>query len=162
MASAPVPVAERQPNLTEILSLRGDPARGRVAATRCILCHEIDGNGKDYGPNLKGWGTTQPREVIIRAIADPSAEIALGYQGTEVLLKDGGIVHGLAFNNTDLGRADSPPVVIQSAGGVTQLIPKERIAEKRSFKRSLMYGPDTLGLSPQDIADITAWLRSYR
>ena len=162
VASAPVPVAERQPDLTEILSLRGDPARGRVAATRCILCHEIDGNGKDYGPNLKGWGTTQPREVIIRAIADPSAEIALGYQGTEVLLKDGGIVHGLAFNNTDLGRADSPPVVIQSAGGVTQLIPKERIAEKRSFKRSLMYGPDTLGLSPQDIADITAWLRSYR
>ena len=162
LAAAPVPSPETPPSLAGILQLKGDAARGRAAATRCILCHEIDGSGKDYGPSLRGWGATQPRDVIARAIADPSAEIALGYQGTEVLLKDGSVIHGLAFNNSDLGRADSPPVVIQSAGGITQLIPKERIAEKRSFKRSLMYDPHTLGLTPQDIADITAWLQAYR
>lgn len=63
------------------------------------MCHQIDGNGADYGPGLKGWGPNQPREAIVRAIAEPSAEIALGYNGTEVLLKDGGVVHGIAFNN---------------------------------------------------------------
>ena len=55
-----------------------------------------------------------------------------------------------------------PPVVIQSAGGLTQLIPKERIEGRRDFKRSLMYDPVTLGLTAQDIADLSAWLRSYR
>ena len=162
VAAAPVPAPQKPTPLSEILKLQGDAARGRATAARCILCHEINGSGKDYGPNLKGWGATQPHDVIVRAIADPSAEIALGYQGTEILLKDGGVIHGLAFNNSELGRADSPPVVIQSAGGVTQLIPKERIAEKRSFKRSLMYDPHTLGLSSQDIADVAAWLKSYR
>ena len=98
----------------------------------------------------------------MRAIADPSAEIALGYKGTEVLLVDGGTIHGIAFNNSDPHIANSLPLVIQSAGGITQLVPKERIQKKREFERSLMYEPATLGLTAQDIADLAAWLKSYR
>ena len=100
--------------------------------------------------------------MIIQAIANPSAEIALGYGGTEVLLKNGKRVHGIAFNNSELGRDDSPPVVIQSAGGLTQLIPREQIEQRQSFKRSLMYDPGTLGLTEQDIADLAAWLQTYK
>jgi len=54
------------------------------------------------------------------------------------------------------------PLVIQSAGGLTQLIPKDRIQKKKEFDRSLMYDPASLGLSAQDIADIAAWLQIYR
>jgi len=54
------------------------------------------------------------------------------------------------------------PLVIQSTGGLTQLIPKDRIEKKREFDRSLMYDPATLGLTAQDIADIAAWLQTYR
>ena len=46
--------------------------------------------------------------------------------------------------------------------GLTQLIPKDRIEKQNTFKRSLMYDPSTLGLTAQDIADIAAWLQSYR
>jgi putative membrane-bound dehydrogenase-like protein len=162
---SPVPVlaeGAKRPSVTEILKLRGDPARGKVAAARCILCHQIDSNGADYGPDLRGWGATQTREVIVRAIADPSAEIALGYKGTEVVLKGGGVIHGIAFNNNDHNRENPPPLVVQSAGGITQLIPKARIEKKRELKRSLMYDPASLGLKAQDIADIAAWLRTYR
>ena len=148
--------------MEEILKLKGSPSRGRTTAARCILCHQIDGQGNDYGPNLRGWARNQDQEVIVRAIANPSAEIAHGYNGTEIILKDGSLIHGVAFNNSDLGRSDSPPVVIQSAGGLTQLIPRERIERRRDFKRSLMYDPVTLGLTAQDIADLSAWLRSYR
>jgi putative membrane-bound dehydrogenase-like protein len=150
------------PPVADILKLVGDATRGKAAAARCILCHQIDGNGADYGPNLKGWGPNQTREVIVRAIAEPSAEIALGYKGTEVLLKAGGIIHGIAFNNSDPHVKNSLPLVIQSAGGVTQLIPKDHIEKKNDFKRSLMYDPATLGLKAQDIADIATWLQTYR
>jgi hypothetical protein len=78
------------------------------------------------------------------------------------LRKNGDLIHGIAFNNSDLRRDDSPPVVIQSAGGLTQLIPKDRIEDRKDFKRSLMYDPVTLGLKAQDIADIAVWLRTYR
>ena len=54
------------------------------------------------------------------------------------------------------------PLVIQSAGGITQFIPNNRIKEKKELKRSLMYDPFTLQLKAQDIADITAWLQTYR
>ncbi len=163
ISTAPVPTPpDRAPAVEELLKLKGDPSRGRTAAARCIICHQVDGQGNDYGPNLRGWARNQQLEVIIRAIADPSAEIAQGYKGTEIVLKDGGLIHGIAFNNSDLHRNDSPPVVIQSAGGVTQLIPKDRIKDRRDFKRSLMYDPVTLGLKAQDIADLAAWLRTYR
>ena len=163
LVAAPVPPPPGPaPEVEEILKLKGNPSRGRTTAARCILCHQIDGQGNDYGPNLRGWARNQDQEVIVRAIANPSAEIAHGYNGTEIILKDGSLIHGVAFNNSDLGRSDSPPVVIQSAGGLTQLIPRERIERRRDFKRSLMYDPVTLGLTAQDIADLSAWLRSYR
>ena len=156
------PAGAKLPPVADILKLEGDAARGKVAAARCLICHQIDGRGADYGPGLKGWGPNQPLETIVRAIADPSAEIALGYKGTEVLLVDGGTIHGIAFNNSDPHIANSLPLVIQSAGGITQLVPKERIQKKREFERSLMYEPAMLGLTAQDIADLAAWLKSYR
>ena len=90
--------------------------------------------------------------VGLSAIADPSAEIAHGCNGTEVVLKDGGIIHGIAFNNSDPWMKNSPPLVIQSAGGITQFIPNNRIKGKKELKRSLMYDPFTLQLKAQDIA----------
>jgi putative membrane-bound dehydrogenase-like protein len=165
ISASPVPVPPahtKLPPVAEILKLEGGATRGKAAAARCVICHQIDEIGADYGPNLKGWGATQTRETIVRAIAEPSAGIAHGYMGTEVVLKDGGIIHGIAFNNSDPWIKGALPLVIQSAGGLTQLVPKERIKARKDFKRSLMYDPVTLGLTAQDIADLAAWLQGYR
>ena len=136
--------------------------KGQTTALRCIICHQIDGKGVDYGPNLRGWASNQSLEATILAIAEPSAGIALGYNGTEVILKDGAIIHGITFNNSDSYIKNAPPLIIQSAGGVTQFIPSQRIDKKRSLNRSLMYDPVFLGISAQDIADIASWLRTYK
>ena len=162
---SPLPIAPNgtvKPKVDEILKLKGDPFKGKTTALRCILCHQIDGNGADYGPNLKGWASNQTFEATVRAIAEPSAGIALGYQGTEVILKNGNIIHGITFNNSDPWIKNAPPLIIQSAGGTTQFIPNQRIEKKKDLNRSLMYDPVMLGLTPQDIADISAWLRTYR
>ena len=164
--ASPVPEPPADANLAtvnQILKLKGDSVRGKFTATaRCILCHQIDGKGTDYGPNLKGWGSTQERGAIVRAIVEPSAGIAHGYLGTEVILKDGGIIHGIAFNNSPVWMDGALPTVIQSAGGLTQLVPNDRIEKKHTLERSLMYDPVTLGLAAQDIADLAAWLQGYR
>ncbi len=162
---APIPVPPKDassPKVKDILKLKGDPLKGKNTALRCILCHQIDGNGADYGPNLRGWSKTQTLEGIVRAIAEPSAGIALGYKGTEILLKDGGTIHGITFNNSDPWIKNVPPLIIQSAGGITQFIPNKRIDKKKDLTRSLMYDPVMLGLNAQDIADIAAWLKNYR
>jgi putative heme-binding domain-containing protein len=70
-------------------------------------------------------------------------------------LKSGGQIDGLLQSNND-------PVVIKSAGGVSQLVPKNRLAgQSTKMTRSLMLSADQLGLTAQDVADIAAWLATY-
>ncbi len=102
------------------------------------------------------------REVIARALAQPSVEIALACKGTEVVLKDGGVIHGITFNNSNRGGRGALPLPVQPAGEVTQLISPERIEKTRGLKRSLMYDPTTPGPSAQDIADLAARLQESR
>ena len=45
-------------------------------------------------------------------------------------------------------------------GGLVQTVPKERIASIQKMSRSLMYQPQQLGLTPQAISDIVAYLKS--
>jgi len=51
------------------------------------------------------------------------------------------------------------PLVIQSTGGVTQLIPASMVKERKRLGRSLMMGADQLGLTAQQVADIAEFLK---
>jgi putative heme-binding domain-containing protein len=150
------PKDSKLPPLKDILALDGNAERGKITAMRCASCHEVNGAGVNYAPNLRGWGKGQTAEVIARSIVNPSADIAHGYKGTVVTLKDGGEVHGITFGST---KAD--PFIIQSTGGITQLIPKGKIAKIGTFNRSLMLTADQLALTSQDVADLVAFLKGY-
>lgn len=149
----PSVVATKLPPVEEIMKLTGDPAKGKTTIQRCIMCHQVGETGAMFGPSLNGWGKTQTTEVIIRSIVDPSADIAHGYKGTELEMKDGKIVNGLVLNSGN-------PTLITSMGGVTQTIPNKKIAKKKGMKRSLMMSAGQMGLSAQDVADIVAYMKS--
>jgi len=138
--------------IDEIVALRGDAARGRTTATRCVMCHTIDGTGAEVGPALDGWGRGKSAEVIARAIVQPDAEIAHGYNGTELRTKDGLTIQGLLIKEGD-------PLMMRSMGGITQVIPADRVASRRRMKESLMMSAAQLALTPQDVADLVAFLR---
>jgi mono/diheme cytochrome c family protein len=46
----------------------------------CAACHQLDGEGGPIGPALDDLGATRDREYIRRAILDPGADIAEGYE----------------------------------------------------------------------------------
>ena len=121
----------------------------------CYTCHRIGGQGTDLGPELTMFGKTQTREVIINAIVNPSAEIAHGYDATHLVTKDGLVIDGIVLAKED-------PVLIKSMGGQTQAVPRARIRRMTPLNRSLMFSADMLGLTPQVLADITAYLQSDR
>lgn len=141
------------PAPAEIAALKGDATRGASLVTACYLCHRIGDNGVDYGPNLTAFAKMQTPEVVIGAIVTPSADISHGFEGTTVTLKDGKVIQGRVLSEGD-------PVVVQSMGGVTQLIPANRVKEKKRMDRSLMLSGEQLGLGAQELADIVAYLRS--
>jgi putative heme-binding domain-containing protein len=150
-------VPKPAPDLTElaiddVVALTGNAARGKATAARCVMCHSIDGAGADFGPALDGWGRGKSAEIVARAIVRPSAEVALGYDGTEIKTKDGLTIQGILLKTDD-------PLMMRSMGGVTQIIPAERVAERRRMSESLMMSGAQLGLTAQDVADLVAFLR---
>ncbi len=149
----PKDLPNQLPPVAEILQLAGNADRGKNVAARCQLCHQIGGAGMEVGPALDGWGRTQTSEVVANSIVNPSSDIAHGYDGTEILTKDGKTIHGLLIK-------DSNPFIIVSMGGVTQIVPGGKIASRKKMDRSLMLNAAQLGLSAQDVADLVAYLKA--
>jgi putative membrane-bound dehydrogenase-like protein len=149
----PAPAAgAAEPSVAEVLRLTGNAPRGKAIASRCLMCHTIEGTGTELGPGLDGWGRGKSADVIATAIVDPNAEIALGYGATEIRTKDGVTIQGLLIKQND-------PVMMRSMNGITQIIPNSRIANRLNMPRTLMMTPSQLGMSAQDVADVVAFLR---
>ena len=138
--------------IDQVVALTGDAVRGKTTAARCVMCHAIGGTGADFGPALDGWGRGKSAEIVARAIVRPSAEVALGYDGTEIKTKDGLTIQGILLKTDD-------PLMMRSMGGVTQIIPADRVATRRRMSESLMMSGAQLGLTAQDVADLVAFLR---
>ncbi|MDP7652794.1 MAG: c-type cytochrome [Rhodospirillales bacterium] len=51
-----------------------------MAMFTCDACHMINGVGGDVGPNLSKIGANRDRAYLRRAILDPNAEIATGFE----------------------------------------------------------------------------------
>ncbi len=148
----PAPEPSKLPPVAEIAALKGDAKRGATLVSSCYLCHRIGDQGVEYGPNLTAFAKMQTTEVVVGAIVNPSGDIAHGYEGTTVELKDGRLVQGMQVSESD-------PLVVMSMGGVTQLIPADRVAKKTRLNRSLMLSAEQLGMDAQAVADIVAYLK---
>ncbi len=146
------PEADSPLKVEDVTKLAGDVKRGSSLIMRCIMCHQINDQGVEFGPSLQGWGISQPGEVIAQAILQPSKDIAHGFDGMEIVTKDGVKIHGLVL-------AEGEVLIVRSMGGQTQFVPKNRIASRKKLDRSMMLSAAQLGLSAQDVADIVAYLR---
>ena len=150
----PEPEPSKMPPVAEIAKLRGNAAKGATASQACLLCHRIGDKGNDYGPALNGFARAQTTEVVINAIVNPSADIAHGFDGAQITLRDGGQIHGIVLSSGD-------PLIVQSMGGLTQVVPQNKTRGGRQpLGRSLMLSAEQLGLSAQDVADIVAYLKT--
>jgi putative membrane-bound dehydrogenase-like protein len=150
--TVPVPPEKATLTVADIVKLRGDARRGATVAAACYMCHRVKGQGVDYAPTLDGFASRQTKEVVVTAIVNPSNDIAHGYDGSEITLTDGRKIHGLVLSGGN-------PLIVQSTGGVTQLIPKEMVKERKRLGRSLMLSADQLALTAQQVADIVAYLK---
>ncbi|MDG1326480.1 MAG: c-type cytochrome [Opitutales bacterium] len=152
--STPEPTQKTKLDVNAIALLKGDAVQGKTTIMRCTMCHEVNGIGANYGPRLEGWAAKQSTTAIIHAIVNPSQGIAHGFQGTEYILKDGGVIHGITESRGD-------PAIVLTQGGLTQMIPQSKVKSSKRMKRSLMLSAEQLALSPQDVADIVAFMKGW-
>jgi putative heme-binding domain-containing protein len=139
----------------------GDAARGRRLfhdqdGLGCVKCHKVGGEGGEVGPELGGIGAQMNRGQLAESVLYPSRAIREGYQATTLAMTDGRVYSGLV-------RSESGEVlVLRDADGKDHEILKSEIEERRSGPTSLMPEGLQVGLSPQDFADLIAYLESLR
>jgi putative heme-binding domain-containing protein len=146
------PAVQGTYQIADVLKLTGNAKNGAQLVTRCVMCHQFNDLGVEFGPNLDGWGRSQPAEIIAQAILEPSKDIAHGYDGQEIKTKDGATIHGMLLTEGDI-------MIVRSMGGVNQYVPKSRVQKRSKLDRSLMLSAFQLGLTAQDVADIVAYMR---
>ena len=146
-------ISSTYPSMDKLLAMKGDAVRGKTAAQRCIMCHQVGDVGVEFGPSLNGWGQTQTRDVIFTSIIEPNADIAHGYRGNQIVLKDGRTIDGVLLTESD-------PYIILSMGGIQQIVPGDQVKQVRRLSHSLMMSGAQLGLSAQDVADVVAYLKA--
>ena len=135
------------------LALPGNSQRGQqVFLARCAACHNIDGAGPGLGPDLKSI-SAHPAEKILINIIDPGLDVQPGFFGYEAKLNDGTVLYGLVTSET------SNSITFKLTDGSTRLMARQDLSELRTTGQSLMPVGLEAGLSPQDMADLIAWLR---
>ena len=136
------------------LKLAGDVARGReVFAQRCVTCHKLGDLGQDIGPNLVSVAGHPPEKILIN-ILDPNADVQPGFYAYLCRLNDGVEIYGLLAVET----ANS--ITFKQIDGTTRAVLRKDIAALESTGASLMPAGLEAGLTPQNMADLIAFLRA--
>lgn len=125
---------------------------GRQGAA-CWSCHEINGRGNAYGPDLSKIGERDNVPHWIESILEPNVIVTEGYATQSVTTKDGQAYMGVLVEESGLA------VILRQVSGEVVQIPKSKIAERTSLHSSLMPSFAS-SLRPQDIADILIYLSS--
>jgi len=152
--------AEPLPPITELVKRKGDITRGAEVFARptvgCINCHQVNGKGTDFGPNLSEIGTKLGKDAIYESILDPSAGISFGFEGWSIELKNGDEVVGLITSET----ADE--LTIKTQNGLTTKYKKSEIAKRQKQNLSIMPAGLQLTMSTQDLVDLAEYLSSLK
>ncbi len=163
-ATEELPPVALQPQATalamdEVLALvdRGDEKMGKrvFSAAGCFSCHRVGSEGQTYGPDLTVMGDKADASHIIQSMLDPSATIAEGFALLSVSTDDGKSHAGIFKEETNR------MLTLAQMDGSSVSIEKASITHRESLHTSIM-PPFGHVFSPQQMADLVAWLLAQR
>ena len=159
----PLPAAlnsEPLPAMADLAKRKGDAVKGEKVfnspSAGCATCHQVSGQGIDFGPNLTEIGSKLAREALYESILDPNAGISFGYEAWNVELKSGDELYGLIVNDTP------QEVAVKSVGGIVTKCRPGEIVRREKGKLSIMPAGLQQNMSTQDLVDLVEYLASLK
>jgi putative heme-binding domain-containing protein len=138
----------------------GDIRRGQAIfmsqKTACSTCHAIGYLGGNIGPDLTRVGSVRQERDLLESIIFPSASFVQSYEPTLVDTTDGDRQSGIVKKN------DADEVVLVTGPTQEVRLPKAKVKEMRPGTVSVMPTGLDQQLSPQDLADLLAFLKACR
>lgn len=145
-----------------VLRVKGDPARGaKLVATdgklaSCQGCHFIQGQGRHFGPDLSRIGAQQSAAQILDSILAPSKTVAPLFRTTVIELRDGTSQAGF------VRARGAREILLTVPPGQSVKIRHADIASEKTLLTSLMPEGQLQGLTPQEAADLVAYLAGLK
>jgi putative membrane-bound dehydrogenase-like protein len=148
---------KKLPAIPELLAMNGEPKRGvAVFQQQCAICHQVNGEGMDFGPKLSEIGSKLPKEGQYLAILHPSAGISFGYEGWELKMKDGSTLVGIIASKTETD------IDLKYPGGTTQRIKTSAVKSMKQLPDSMMPAGLHEAMSTQELVDLVEYLASLK
>ena len=159
----PVPRSQNTrplPPISELIKRKGDAQNGRLVFRResvgCYKCHQVNGEGTDFGPNLSEIGTKLAKDAIYEAILDPSAGISFGYEAWQLEFKNGDDALGLIVSET------KDEVALKTVGGIVTRYQKSDILRRTKQKLSIMPAGLEQTMSTGELIDLVEYLSALK
>ncbi len=148
------------PPIAELAKLKGDPAKGKDlfarAESSCTLCHRIGTIGVDFAPALTEIGSKLGKDAIYESILSPNAGISMGFETTELKLKNGSSALGIIRSDTN------DQVVLALPGGVTNTFAKSDISSRTRLPISMMPTGLQMLFTQEQLVDLVEYLSSLK
>jgi len=149
--------AEALAKFADVAKLNGDPVKGTAGFDKhCAQCHEmLRGHGFAVGPGLTALSDKSVQDFLV-AILDPNAAIEPRFTAYLVEAKDGRSLSGVISGET------ATSLTVVQAGGLKETLLRTDIASIRASELSLMPEGLEATVTPQEMADLIAFIKAGR
>jgi len=136
----------------------GNAARGQAVVEgkgRCLTCHRINGRGLRTAPDLSDIGAQRTAATIQRSLLDPTSAMWPINRPVQAVTKNGRIIRGRRLNEDTF--------TVQIIDEEEQLVSLDKADLKTlEVSKTSTMPPASKVLSPDEIADVVAYLLSLR
>jgi putative heme-binding domain-containing protein len=143
-----------------ILALAGDTRRGEQLfwsqAVNCGKCHRVGERGTPVGPDLSTVGKLRSAEDLLESLLTPSRRIEPKYAAYFAETADGQALTGV------LVKRDEKQIVLRDAQGKEVVLATDNVEQLHPSRLSLMPEGQMAGLTPQEAADLLAYLAARK
>jgi putative membrane-bound dehydrogenase-like protein len=140
--------------IAKLVAQKGDAISGKNIFTQyCTQCHQVKGEGIDFGPKLSEIGSKLPKEALYKSILKPNEGISFGYEGFVFKLKNGTTLVGIIASQTET------EVTIKQVGGTVTKVQVSEIESKKEYDGSLM---PSFQLADKELIDLVEYLSELK
>ncbi|MEO1451175.1 MAG: c-type cytochrome, partial [Bacteroidota bacterium] len=144
-------------SISDLVEREGNPDLGpAIYQQHCMSCHQLNGEGIDFGPALTEIGSKLSTEALFAAIIQPSAGVSFGYEGYFIETRDGQKLTGYIASET------ASSLTIRQQGGNSTEIVKDDIIRKEPLEASLMTSGLHQAMGEEALVNLVAYLRTLQ
>jgi putative heme-binding domain-containing protein len=145
--------------ITDLVKMKGNSQNGKSIfdkAGTCAKCHQVNGEGKNVGPDLSEIGKKLSKEGMFESILYPSASILHNYEQWVVETKKGTTANGLLVSRT------GEEISIKDAESIVRTFKMSEVETITNAPISLMPADLHQLMSTQELVDVVEYMTTLR